>query len=673
MNTDFDHIKNKFDSDGIRAPESLSEDRILELLEARENRSFGEQRNPGGSGDSGSTRERKRVRPRLSRYIAVAACALLVLTGGPMLYNLANTAPTATNEEGFITFTNYNELDRMLRKIDKEQRSSYDTGLRLFKGSGEMVEEATEDIAYEESATADGAAPAAENGSMAKSSATTGADHSETYLQVEEVDEADIVKTDGKYIYYVTNKQEVVILAAENGKTTRMSTIGSNGVENYVRDIYLKGDILVTTGSVYDNDADEEYTAVVTYDISDRKNPEVLSEYRQSGNIVSSRMVGNFVYLVTSDYVYGDRLYPKCTAEGKYENIPVSDICCVPEPNSKSYVILGAMDITSGKAAKSRTKAVLGASDNIYCNDHNLYATSWSWDDKNQSCTTIAKASISGLDIKFNAVGKVRGSIIGQFAMDEHDDHFRIATTSTRSGMDVNNLYILDSKLKETGKVTGFARNESIKSVRFIGDKAYVITYQAIDPLFVIDVSDPAAPRIEGEVKIDGFSSLLIPVSGDRLLGIGYATGDNGYGGEYASGLKLALFDISDPSEPKVADSKEFENMSSPAQYEHKALVVNSKDGWYAFPYEIYRYIDSAVEESEAAEDSAEGSADTSEATETTDMTEEGVLVFGAKDKINVLDQHKLDSNYLCRSVYIGNYIYSLDDQGNVTSFEFRK
>ncbi len=262
--------------------------------------------------------------------------------------------------------------------------------------------------------------------------------------------------------------------------------------------------------------------------------------------------------------------------------------------------------------------------------------------------------------------------------MDERDGYLRIATTSERAGIDVNNLYVLDSKLKEAGKVTGFARNESIKAVRFIGEKAYVITYEAIDPLFIIDLSDPADPRIEGEVKIDGFSTLLIPVSAGRLLGIGHATGDNGYGGEYDSGLKLALFDISDPSEPKVLDSREFKDMSSIAQYDHHALMVNSDAGYFAIPYEVWDYSD--TDESDVfVEDDAEEPSDVIEPEESGEDTlayyepdynyDTGVLLFRAGDKISSVDRHRLEGSAILRSVYIGDWVYALDGDGNVQSF----
>jgi len=362
---------------------------------------------------------------------------------------------------------------------------------------------------------------------------------------------------------------------------------------------------------------------------------------------------------------------PMCGSFENLKRLDAAEICCVPEPRTSSYIVISAIDTASGNQGRSATKAVFGASDEIYCNDHNLYCTSMEWpEDSDAYYTRIVRASLDGLKVKVNGTTKVRGFVDSQFSMDERDGYFRIATTSERAGIEVNNLYVLDSKLKETGKVTGFARNESIRAVRYIGDKAYVITYEEIDPLFIIDLSDPSAPRIEGEVKIDGFSTLLIPVSDSRLLGIGHATGDNGYGGEYDSGLKLALFDISDPSEPKVLDSKEFKNMSSIAQYDHHALMVNSDAGYFAIPYEVWN--DEAEEEDIEIEDEHEEEVIViqDDSGELMDIYETGVLLFKTGDKIGSADRHKLDGSAIYRSVYIGDWVYAIDADGNVQSFK---
>lgn len=691
-------MKSLFDADGITAPESLSEESIMAMLPDRVTDGQADAAGPVLENDqdrvSASTavidfkpaapsRRAKWFEPK--RWIAAAACLMIAMFGVMQLYGSITAPPDTVTASGELyTFNNQSEIKNLIDSLDKSETPRDYYYLNGIRGT-ELVEEAEMDAG---DAAADNAAPATGLASSeAKSAApgASGAEHSETYLQVDEVDEADIVKTDGKYIYYVTDSREVVILSADKGKTRQLSKIGSSEIENYIHDIYLKGDVLVTVGRFYDED-DEGYTGVVTYDISDRTDPRLITTFRQTGEIVSSRMVGDNVYLVTSDYVWkGGRIVPKCTIDGEYQEMPAGCISCVPEPVRSSYIVLSAMDITSGKDARTKSTAVFGASDDIYCNDHNLYAAVYEWDrGSDEAYTRIVRASLDGLKVKFNGTAKVRGYIDNQFSMDEKDGYFRIATTGTRDGIDVNNLFVLDKNLKETGKLTGFARNESIKSVRYFGDKAYVITYEQIDPLFIIDLSDPARPKIDGEVKIDGFSTLLVPAGEGRLLGIGHATGDNGYGGQYASGLKLVMFDISDPSEPKVISSREFKDMESEAQYTHKALTVNSGEGWYAIPYNIYHYEDDTLTADGAEEDAAIIDEDAELSEEETELSadepaydepglEAGVLVFGNDDKLTVHDQHRIGNRQLLRSVYIGDYIYALDPEGNASGFKFSK
>ena len=719
MSKDREYIKEKFDNDGIKAPESLSEENMLRMLEAADNSEQAaeapaapvavnsapvaekttapEAVRPAAAEPSAKKEfkgSKRRMRPVERRLIAAAAACIVAVFGLGGYTALMNKAPdTGASGSELYTFRNETEIRRTvnsiypsssspLRFLHRETVEDYDDNtLQMYGSDDESEMNEMPGDAGENAAAPSGDAKTLGSSQSGKSAPS----HSETYLQVEDVDEADIVKTDGKYIYYVTKDKEVVILSAKNGKTEKLSVIGNSGVENYIQDIYLKGDTLVTVGQFYKDDAERPDSGIVVYDISDRRKPKAVSDFSQSGDILTSRMVGNYVYIVTNDYVQrGGRFVPMCGSSDSYSPLPASDIKCVPDPKTASYIVLSAVDISSGKQSASCTKAVFGASNEIYCNDHALYSASNEWDQESgNEYTRIARAKLDGADVSFDATTRVRGQVNDQFSMDEKDGYFRIATTSRRAGMDVNNLFILDKALKETGKVTGFARNESIKAVRFMGEKAYVITYQAIDPLFVIDLADPADPRIEGEVKIDGFSTLLVPLGGGRLLGIGHATGDNGYGGEYASGLKLALFDISDPSAPKVLDSKEYEDMSSPAQSDHHALTVNTEDGYFAIPYDIYHYLDVEggddvvtieddliIEDAESAESSLSDAEDAdSTAEEPQDSHEAGVLVFSAGDKISTIDQHALEASQLFRSVCIDGWIYALDAKGEVYSF----
>ena len=733
VNYDSDHeyIKKMFDADGITAPDSLSEEKILALIRDMPGDLTGEisgavseympqeheashpdhSGEPAGnqSGDrSGAdstagkperVKRRQHISPAVKRRImAVAACFIIASISIPLVNAVLTAAPDTSLVDGELrTFDSYGQIKRLVRSMEKQSGIEGGGGIRILNLGRDdetmdiMTEDAVGDAAGESAGEAESYDAAVPNGlvseapvgtasekSAASGASDTGADpgssHSSTYLQVNEVDEADIVKTDGKYIYYVTDREEVVILSAKKGKTKQLARIGSSGVENYIHDIFLKENILVTIGRTYRED--DSSTAIVTYDISDRSHPEMIREFRQSGDIVSSRMVGSCVYLVTTDYVSSSgRIIPQCTIGNDYTDIPVEEIRCIPDPQSASYVILSSVDIASVETVNSKTCAVFGTTDSIYCNDHNLYTASSEYNaEKNSWYTRISRASIDGLDISFNATTSVRGNILNQFSMDEYNGYFRIATTSQRDGMDVNNLFVLDGKLKIVGEISGFARNESIKSVRFMGDTAYVITYQAIDPLFVIDLSRADDPRILGEVKIDGFSSMLVPIGRNKVLGIGYATGDNGYGGEYAAGLKLALFDTSDPAEPKVLDSREFENMDSPAQSTHLALTVNTDKGYYAIPYGVDHYEEFAASEPDDVmiEDQDQDDAEVDETYEAYDQYEGGVLVFSASDKLEVNDQHMLGTEYLTRCVYIGDYIYAMDQTGGARSFRLK-
>ena len=652
MNKDREYIKELFDNDGINVPDSLSEETMLAMLEKAE--------------EKRSESKRSVRRPSLRMVMGLAAAMLVAVFGISGLMDIVQRPPDTSLVGGELyTFGSEKEIEKLLSSIN----NGGNDGLRQKVFSPSDTAPDTGLIEYEEAPGEAVSSDSAATGLQTSSAAGSAADHSGTYLQVEGIDEADIVKTDGRYIYFVNNNKEVVIYSAEDGKTEKLSTIGYSGVENYIDDIYLSGDRLITVGNYYKDGSQDPCTGIVVYDISDRNDPKELYDFSQSGSILSSRMTGGYVYLVTNDYVYrGGRTVPLCGSNDTLSSLKAGDICCVPEPQTSSYIVLSAIDVSSGTRGTAVTKAILGAGEDIYCNDHNLYSVSGEWNSKdNVYSTRIVRASLDGLKVKFNATAKVRGYALSQFAMDEKDGYFRIATTSERGGIDVNNLFVLDPDLKEAGSVTGFARNESIKAVRYVGDKAYVITYEAIDPLFIIDLSDPEKPSIEGEVMIDGFSALLVPVNEGRMLGIGHATGDNGYGGEYDSGLKLALFDISDPSHPAVLDSMEFKDMMSPAQSDHHALMVNAEAGYYAIPYSIDRYGDIVIDGGGALIEDEDVLADQEPAVDSSH--EAGVLVFGGEDSIRLMEQHALDQNWLVRNVYIGDWIYALDSEGNISSF----
>ena len=706
MNEDLAFLREQLEAEQPQIPESLSEDRIRALLAETP------QEEPVGDPQE-ETAEKAQKKPLYRRHwvrriAALAACLILTVVMVPQVQGIltGNTEEAREAENaGLTVFGSYAELKRTVKPMiggGSLFGGALGGGMAMDSGA-DIVAESSDMAASEEAMAPDSAAKAesslAANGVQGgAATAAAGSDHSETYIQVENVREADIIKTDGDYIYYLTDGGLTLKIAEAKGEKTEVVGFIDVDTDGYLRDFYLDGDRLITIGATW-NDGSES-SLVTTYDISDRSEPKMVNLYKQDGDVVASRMTGGHVYLVTNYYPYSrQRVVPYATCEGSYQMIPVKNIGCFPGATSPSYVIVGAVDTTSGSKVRSKTKAVLGASNDIYCTQETLYVANTIYEDgeggEGGNRTVILKVALNDGSVKFITTGKVNGSIYGSWAMDEKDGYFRIATTSYRGGADRNNLYVLDQDLKKVGSVTGFARDEHIEAVRFIGDKAYVITYEQTDPLFILDLSNPKDPVIEGSVKISGFSTLLVPIGSDKLLGLGYRTSTTEWG-EATDGLKIALFDISDPSNPKVVDSKEFERMDSEVQYDHRALLVNDKKGYYAIPYRYYEevveepidYLEDDVidEDAESAEEDttepdegesasteeespASDSADTEEEKADINEIEEfgGVLLFTADGKIEVKDRHIMNEG-VSRCVYIGDYIYALRDDDQLQS-----
>jgi uncharacterized secreted protein with C-terminal beta-propeller domain len=209
--------------------------------------------------------------------------------------------------------------------------------------------------------------------------------------------------------------------------------------------------------------------------------------------------------------------------------------------------------------------------------------------------TDVFRFEIKDGTITPRGSGEVPGYVLNQFAMDENNGYFRIATTtgdSWREGefTSMNNLYVLDKDLKVVGKVEGLGTRETIKSVRFLGNKAFMVTFRTTDPLFVIDLTSPTKPQVKGELKIPGYSQYLHPISDTLLLGFGKdAFEENGRAIEL--GFKVSLFDVADISNPKeistfiVGDSGTYSELLN----NHKALLYSKEKNIIGFPITIYK------------------------------------------------------------------------------------
>ncbi len=417
-------------------------------------------------------------------------------------------------------------------------------------------------------------------------------DFSTTNIQVEGVDEADIVKTDGKYIYNFSDRKLVItdaypIEGSEIVSETELE--GMNPLE-----MFVLGDKLLVFGNSYfeydearkisgDGIAVEEMTLpgyyggnnvkVRLYDISDRENPKLEKELDFEGNYLTSRMIGDNAYFVVNawpnyrDCFEGEEcIIPMMAEDGVEKRVAkATEIGYIAPMPTRSFVTLGSINLDSGEIEK---ETIAGDAQSVFASKDNIYLAATAWLPRETFIpegtvikdieraiigdveeTVVSKFGLVDGEIGYLGQGHVPGHVLNQFSMDEFEGNFRIATTIGWNGS--NSLYVLEEEMETIGKLEDLAPGESIYSVRFMGPKAYMVTFKKVDPLFVIDVSDPTNPTVLGKLKIPGYSDYLHPIDEDHIIGVGKEAIESTYGDfAWYQGLKMAIFDVSDVENP---------------------------------------------------------------------------------------------------------------------------
>ena len=701
-------------NENIELPETLGKENIKELLQKEVNKLEVLEKE--------TENLKKENKSLFKKMIAVAAVFAIVVTSvfvaKPWQYFAYDGGPHDTqrpdNQGNEITVVeDYSEIENMFlgyqKNYQKMQKFSYATD--IFGNIGAVTEDMQEvmdgNMAMPEGSVSTGRGDENGNAPMddyfelkgesvleEPGSSNNKGDHGETNEQVKGVNEADIIKNDGKFLYVVPaqktyweyqsfleygNKLEATTSASEDvasdtiyytpgynpneelyknmteedfinkifivetgekGALTQKSAIKVGKHENEkikyseVKEIFVDNNRLIAIldcYSFYGEEKSEEkenngryfyysykmITCAISYDISDRSNPKEEWRVYQDGDYLSARKVGNKVVLISNynvplymdDVKITDYCVPEVYAGENSCRISAKDICVMSEVQDSSYVVVSTLDATNHKETFNST-AVLGGGENVYCTANNLYVTSGRFeetissksdavaeifmiDDSAIYTTEILKFDISGDKIKYKTKGKVNGTALNQFSVDEYNGYLRIATTTGNFENAKNNLYVLDADMVIVGMVEGLAKGETIKSVRFMGDTGYVVTFEQTDPLFVIDLKDPENPEVLGELKIPGFSNYLHPITENYLLGIGVNGDDEGAG----NGMKVSLFDVSDKKNPKEVAKFEIlpqENtdnlwgyLESVAFYDHKAVCWDSKNLIMYIPYRM--------------------------------------------------------------------------------------
>lgn len=405
--------------------------------------------------------------------------------------------------------------------------------------------------------------------------------YSQTNLQVDGIDESDHIKTDGNYIY-VQKEDKVVITDVRNEKMNILGEICPNlGKNGYIKTMYVGGNQLFLV--LQKNASDKMKCILQTYNIADRKNARLEGSVVVEGEYADSRKVGDIVYLFCNKGI----LYNETTYKGDKEKIiplvndkKIPSGCIYVQDHADSEFI--AVSVNAKKPSEIVDQMmVMNTNVNVYMGTDVIYLYSTEYK-KEKAYTNITKFQYKDGYMSGVASKSIKGEITDVFAISESNDILRVLTTEWNE-QSKNRLYMLDDKMKIIGKLSGIADGEEIYAARYIGDIAYFITYHNTDPLFAVDISDAETPKIIGKIKITGFSDYLHPYGKNKLLGIGYET-DAATGEQL--GVKLTMFDISNPEKLKVIDTLHIDGDYCSAADDYKTALVDSEKNVIGFTVE---------------------------------------------------------------------------------------
>lgn len=388
---------------------------------------------------------------------------------------------------------------------------------------------------------------------------------SRTNIQVEGVDEADIVKSDGKYIYLAIDNRLIIARASppEAARVAWELRLAGN-----IQGLFINGDrlaVLLSEGPAYvaglRPDAEDAQdvaggysmeTSIRVYNVTDGREPALDREVSVDGCYVSARMMGDYVYLIASGPARGERgsvSLPRINGDNGTAQIQAEEVWHSETPdNDYSFTTIMSVNMMDRAEAARHETLLAGSASTVYVSPNNIYITYLDWSGPSQS-TSIHRIHMARGRMEYQATGEVPGSLLNQFSMDESGGYLRVATTrwdwqrlpSHTGPQQDNRLYVLDKGMDIFGRLESVAPGESIYAARFMGDRCYLVTFEQTDPLFVIDLADPGRPRVLGELVMPGYSAYLHPCGQDHLIGVGMLD----------ASVKISLYDVTDPGSPR--------------------------------------------------------------------------------------------------------------------------
>ncbi len=605
-NNDFEkELSQKMGSEEITLPESLSAENIEKLIN-----------------EKGGIAEPKRIvsfpKKTVTKWVSVAAM-LVILVGVAAVLGLGGKPPVKKEniddaeqqqiiENHVAPPSDYSEIHKTVLSYYKDIYNTrvyaQDDADGFFDGildSFGAKNESAMDMAVGNNSASNGTTSSAPSAAPE----STGNQHSTTNTQVQGVDEADIVKTDGKYIYYITNNTIRIVECNNDAKMNIVSKIELTeyiDYDFYPSEMYLYNDTLVVVlretaeyQPVSYNNANgvicdcvcvaiKTDTVIKCFDISDKENPKETFTHKMTGEYISSRITdGKLItvaqFAIPYNSVQADDFGGACevvkdicipeysVGDGELKKIPSERINVFDEKNPTCYTVTSILDLND-KSPEPKMNALLGGADEIYCTREEIFVAEqiysvWSQNEelvvtdalgnKYDIATRVHKMEITDDGVNYVASVNVGGMCINQFSMDKYGDYFRIATNGRNyhGNKQKTMVYVVDKDMKIVGFLDNIAPEEQMKSARFMGNVLYLVTFMQTDPLFVVDLSVPEKPEIKGELKIPGFSEYLHPIGDGLVIGVGAGGTETGVDGT----AKISLFDVSDPASPKELDN----------------------------------------------------------------------------------------------------------------------
>ncbi len=515
-------------------------------------------------------------------------------------------------------------------------------------------------------------------------------DYSKTNIQVDGVDEADIIKTDGNYIYSIS-KRDVVITNAEESDSISIESVIKSNDDSIPVDLMLYQDKLVVISSL-GKDYYHQDTIIKVYDISNKKNPKSVKTVTLYEPYYTTRCIDNQLYVFSKGKLReeNDKIVRDYMEDGKKYQIDFSDIQYLKDYSSNIQTLICTIDLDSINKMIQLDSYLMDIS-NAYVSKKAIYLLDEDYEDEITLSKLFGLKGVIGLfdeddfyddytnifkfridknkGVVYSSKTKVLGKTINQYSLDENNNHLRVALESDEG----TRIAIFDDKMKQIGESESVAKGERMYASRFMNHKAYLVTYQNTDPLFVIDLSDETNPTFMGELHIPGYSTYLHPYDDTHLIGIGVNTEEDitrDSSGKIISnwarqtGMKMSLFDVSDIHNPKeISKTTIGDRMTTSAILSNpKALLFSKEKNLLAIPVNHYDE-DSIIIDSEEKEE------------EDVDLyTSEGYFVYhidleNGFDLRGIISHDKSKSAYyyynsskLLRGLYIDNRLYTVSE-----------